>query len=458
MFKLSTSTLLAAAILVGCTSLAPDYARPDLPVADVWPILDEATGEEVSVQGLEWNDFITDDKLKKVIELALEENRDMQVALLNIERAQALFRVQNADRLPTLESSGSGSHQRAGGTTSHQYSATVGVSIFELDLFGKVASLEDKALEKYFESEQMMRTVKASLITEVASAYLGVAAEQERLKLAKSTLASHTESYNLIKRGHELGASPLLAVTQAQTLVESGKGDVARYTQNLERAKNALTLLVGSEVSKDLLPRSGSIPTVSASKIDAGVSSKVLLIRPDVMAAEHRLKAANADIGVARAALYPSITIGGGVGFGSSELSELFGSGSGVWSFIPKISLPIFDSGRNKTKVKVAETDQKIAQAEYEKTIQVAFKEVADVLAERGTISERIKAQEALIGANAKSVELSQARFNQGLDTHLSVLDAQRGLYASQVGLIELELTKSRNHLLLYKALGAGTT
>ena len=456
---LALSTLAAA--LAGCGTLAPNYERPGAPVPNTWPTaLQTSGGEQASVSKvnqLHWKDFITDHNLQEIVSLALENNRDLRVAALNLERAQAMYQIQSSASLPGINAGASATHQDGVNGTTHQYSANLGMTGYELDFFGRIQSLNDKAQQEYLASTYALKTVQASLIAQVANGYLAISTEQARLALAKRTLATHQATYELTKKSYELGASTLLAVAQNQTLVEAARADVARYTQQVALAKNALNLLVGATVPEDKLPGKGEFKAVSLSKLNAGVSSEVLLERPDVLAAESKLQAANANIGAARAALYPRITIGASLGSNSAELSTLFDAGTGVWSFMPQVSLPIFDNGKRKADVKVAQVDEQIALAQYEKAIQTAFREVVDTLAEKQNLETQVKAQAALISAAQKTHQLAKARFDQGLDSNLTVLDAQRSLYAAQQGLLSLRQNLYRNHIMLYKALGAGT-
>ncbi len=465
-------TLLGAAlVLAGCTSMAPNYERPALAVADNWPTgsaygpSEQSTDPSASVADIAWQDFIRDNNLRTIVGTALENNRDLRVAALNIERARAQYRVQRSASLPSIDISGSGTSQRlpadlnpATGEAgiSRQYSAGIGTSAYELDLFGRVRSLNDEALQRYLATEESRKAVQIVLVAEVANAYLTLGADQERLQLAQQTLDSHRRSYDLIRRSHELGVASMLALRQAQTLVESARVDVARFTSLIAQDKNALTLLVGEQVPDDLLPHAQHDDQVTLAQLDEGVPSEVLLRRPDVLEAERLLQATNANIGAARAAFFPRISLTASAGTTSSSLSNLFDGGTGFWSFMPQLNLPIFNRGRNRANLRISEVDREIAQAQYEKAIQSAFREVADGLAERGTLDEQLAAQTALVEASADNRALSDARYRGGIDSYLNVLDAERGLYAAQQNLITLRLVKNSNHVTLYKALGGG--
>jgi multidrug efflux system outer membrane protein len=397
--------------------------------------------------------------------MALENNRDLRVAALNIERSRALYQIRRADLLPKVDASASASFQRiaedlsASGraTTVEQYNVGLGVSSYELDLFGRVQSLKDQALEQYLSTEQAQRSVQISLVSQVAAAYLTLAADRERLRIARETLANQQDSYKLTKSRFEAGVSSALALYQAQTIVDSARVDIARYTTLVAQDENALSLVVGSQVPPELLPANLSETLTSLKDIAPGLPSDVLLSRPDILQAEGELKAANANIGAARAAFFPKITLVSSVGFGSDELAGLFKSGAFTWKFAPQITLPIFDGGSNKANLAVAEVDQKIAVARYEKAIQSAFREIADTLAQKGTIDEQLVAQQSLTDASAESFRLSQARYDKGVDSYLSVLDSQRSLYGAQQNLISVRLARLANLVTIYKVLGGGT-
>jgi multidrug efflux system outer membrane protein len=465
--------LAAALILAGCASMAPDYARPAMPVEDTWPQGPAYRAADRSAAGspaaaaaadISWQAFIVDHRLRELVEIALSNNRDLRVATLNIERARAQYGVQSAEALPSIGVSGSGAAQRMPADLSpsgqagitRQYSAGVGMSAYELDLFGRVRSLKDEALQRYLSTQEAHRTVQIALVAEVANAYLTLAADQERLKLARRTLDSQRASYALTRRSQELGAASMLDLRQAQTLVESARVDVARFTSQVARDRNALELLLGSRLPDGLLPAGQGDGPATLSALEAGLPSDVLQTRPDVLRAERLLRAANANIGAARAAFFPRIALTASAGTASSALGSLFDGGTGFWNFMPQLDLPIFDGGRNRANLKVSETNRDIAMAEYEKSIQVAFREVADVLADRGTLGEQLDAQRDLVEASEHNRTLADARYRSGVDSYLNVLDAERNLYAAQQDLISLRLRHSSNHVALYKALGGG--
>lgn len=457
--------LLLALALGGCANLAPDYQRPQAPVADQWPAQAESTSGNASAE-IDWRSFFIDARLEQVVERALANNRDLRVAALNIEKARAQYRIQRAEQFPSVAASVSGTRSRTpaslnGGeaaSTGSQYSAELGFSSYELDFFGRLKNLSESALEDYLALEDTHRSTQISLVAEVANAWLTLAADKALLQLAEDTLKSQQASYELTRRSHDLGNSSGVALAQAQSTVESAREDVAEYTSQVRQDINALTLLVGDSVPDTLLPAILDAEAAQLVEIPAGLPSSLLQRRPDVLAAEHDLKAANADIGAARAALFPSITLTGAAGTSSADLSGLFKSGSGAWSFAPSISVPIFNAGSLRASLESAKTEKAIQLATYEKTVQSAFREVADALAVRSTLQDRLNAQRALVEATERSYRLSDALYRNGANSYLEVLDAQRSLYSARQGLISLELSEQANRLTLYKVLGGGAS
>jgi len=458
----------AILFLAGCATMAPNYTRPDAPVPADWPngpaYKDSAAkSADKAVADIKWQEFFINEQLQKLIGLALENNRDLRIAALNIEKSQALYRIQRADLFPTVNADGSAVEARTPGVlsssghpiTTRQYSVNLWVSDYELDFFGRVRSLKYQALEEFFATEEARRSVQISLVAEVASNYLTLAADKESLKIARDTFESQQASYNLIKRRFEAGASSELDLRQAQTSVDSARVDIARFTSLVAQDENALALVIGSPIPADLLP--SGLSTITALKeLGAGLPSEVLQRRPDIIQSEHLLKAANANIGAARAAFFPSITLTTSIGLSSDQLDGLFKGDTWTWSFIPRITLPIFDAGRNQANLKVSEVDREIFLAQYEKTIQNAFREVADALAQYGTLGEQMEAQQSLTDATAVSYRLSEARYRSGITSYLNVLDAQRSLYSAQQGLISVRLSRLVNLVTLYKVLGGG--
>jgi outer membrane protein, multidrug efflux system len=463
------SGLLAAA-LAGC-SFVPDYDRPAQPVASAWP---DGAAYGAAAPGsataraadIDWENFYSDPKLRKLIALALDNNRDLRVAVLNVEKAQAQYRVQRSNLLPTLNAEGSGNFSRVGRATSgtdgakytDTYTAEASVSSFELDLFGRLRSLNEQALETYLSTAEAQRATQISLVAQVATAYLTLESDQEQLKLARDTVKSQQESLTLTRRRFQAGVASELDVRQAETSVGTARVDVASFTAKVAQDANALALLVGQGIPADLLPAAGLNPVTETTAIPAGLPSDLLEARPDILEAEHVLKAANANIGAARAAFFPKITLTASAGSTSDALGGLFKAGTGGWAFAPDIVLPIFDAGSNQATLDAARISKSIEIANYEKTIQTAFKEVADALADRGTLDEQMGAQQALVDSTAASYALARQRFEKGVASYLDVLDSQRSLYSAQQTLITIRLSRLNNHVTLYKVLGGGWT
>ena len=453
--------------LVGCT-LAPAYTRPEAPVPPAWPTGPaypaSQAGKTPDVSALAWRGFFTDASLQQLIAAALENNRDLRIAALNVQRARAVYGIQRAELFPSLGAVAKGTKKRVPADisstgeryTQEQYDVSLGVYAWEIDFFGRLRSLKDQALEAYLATEEARRSAQILLVSSVGEAYLTLAADREALKLTQQTLDAQKKSYELIKRRYDVGLATLLDLNYAQTQVDVARRDRAIYIQRVAQDENALNLLVGtpSPLSSTLLPEdlAGVEPLQT---LDAGISSEVLLRRPDILQAEHVLKGNYANIGAARAALFPRISLTTTVGTASAELSGLFAAGSGTWLLAPQIAMPIFDA-RLWSALDVTKADQKIALAQYEKTIQTAFKEVADTLAVQGTVDEQLTAQQSLVRATAETYRLSEARYTKGIDNYLGVLVAQRSLFAAQQGLVALNLAKRANQVRLYAVLGGG--
>ncbi|NMG16483.1 AdeC/AdeK/OprM family multidrug efflux complex outer membrane factor [Aromatoleum bremense] len=465
---------LAAAVASACSTLAPDYQRPPAPVPASFP---QAPGmvsaAAPAADALPWRDFFAASGLRELIALALDNNRDLRVTALNIERARAQYRIQRADLFPAIGASGGQTAQRlpaelvrgsaAGNgngngdaTISRQYSATIGFSVWELDFFGRLRSLNEQALELYLGTEEARRSAQISLVAEVANAWLTLAADRERLALARNTYRTRQESFELTRRSFEAGAVSALDLRQAETLQEDARADAARFAALVAQDENALALLAGTRVPPELLPPQLADTLTAVAGLPAGVPSEVLVRRPDILEAERRLRAANANIGAARAAFFPSIMLTAAAGSASSTLDSLFSSGSGTWSFVPQIRIPIFEAGRLRANLDVAEIQRDINVAQYERAIQGAFREVADALAERATLAEQLDARRRLVEATAESFRLSEARYKGGVDSYLGVLDAQRTLYGAELELIAVRESDAANRIALYKALGGG--
>ena len=462
---LAVTIALAVSLAGGCT-LAPEYTRPEAPVPDTWPT--GAAYEGVRDDNapppaeLAWRDFLVDPKLRTVVETALANNRDLRLAALNVERARALYDIQRSELYPAIDAFAAGGEQRVSADftapgqprTLEQYSVDLGAVAWELDFFGRIRSLKAEALEGYLATEQARRGARILLVSSVTDAYLTLAAGREALTLAQRTFQTQHEAFELVKRRYDLGVATELDLRRAQTPVEIARGDIARYTRLAAQADNALRLLVGAPVAVELLPDALS-EIAPPADLSTGVASDVLLGRPDIVAAEHRLKAANARIGAARAAFFPRITLTTTIGTASGELSDLFASGTDTWRYGPQIVMPIFDP-RTWAAHRASKVERDLAVAEYDKAIQTAFREVADALAVRGTVDEQVAAQEALVDALAETYRLALARFDKGVDSYLGVLDAQRSLFDAQQILVSLRLLQRTSQIRLYAVLGGG--
>ncbi len=454
-----------AILLAGCT-LAPKYTRPEPPVPADWPkgpaYPDAGTSSVApAASALGWRGFFTDPKLQTVIGMALSNNRDLRLAALNVERTRGLYGIQRAELFPILEAVGSGRKERVpasvsgnsgGAVTVERYEVNLSVTSWEIDFFGRIRSLKDRALEEYLATEQGRRSAHILIVSDVATAYLVLAADRESLRLSESTLETQRAAYDLVRRRYELGLSSELDLRRAQTSVDAARADVSRFLRLAAQDENALDLLVGFPVPRELLPE-GLESVRPPEEISAGLPSEVLLARPDILAAEHRLKGANANIGAARAAFFPRISLTAAFGTASGDLSGLFGSGA--WNFSPEAVLPIFDA-RTWPALAVSRVDREIAVAQYERAIQIAFREVADTLAVRGTVERQISAQQSLVDASARTYRLSTVRFEKGIDDYFGVLDAQRSLYAAQHALIAVRLAGVASQVRLYAVLGGG--
>jgi outer membrane protein, multidrug efflux system len=457
---------LASVCLIAACTLEPRYAAPPLPVADSWPIpptVAPAPNAAVAAD-VGWRDFFVDARLQALIAQALANNRDLRVAILSVERAQALYRIQRSQQLPNINANGSFTKERLPPALSNgfpsavyqNYEAGVGLAAFEIDLFGRVRSLSHAALEQFLAQQETRRGAQLSLIAAVTGAYLTLASDHELQHLARETLDSQQASFDLTRKRHEAGGASALDLAQARTTVESARADLAHYDGNVAQDLDALTLLLGGTPDPALLPESFDAQVASLSVPPAGLPSAVLLRRPDVQAAEHQLRAANGNIGAVRAAFFPTISLLGNFGSASEQLSGLFKSGTGTWTFAPQITLPLFAGGRNVGGLAQAKAEQRIAIASYEKAVQTAFKEVADAIALSESLTRERQAAEALAQATAQAFDLAQQRYKAGRDSYLNVLDAQRSDYAARQRLITVRLTEQNNLVSLYTALGGG--
>jgi outer membrane protein, multidrug efflux system len=470
----------------GCT-LEPHYQRPEAPVSQQWPSGTAFAGASVEANNntappaaagdIGWREFFTDPRLQKLIELALRHNPDARIAALNIAAARAQYQMQRADLFPTIAatgfeqvqkypanvagiaagSSGSGAVGSGGGSyTSRYYDVGIGFTSYEIDLFGRIRSLNHQRLQQYLGFIETRRSTQISLVAEVANAYMTLLADQELLRVTQDTLSSQEASYKLTQMSYDGGIDTALDLRQAETSVDTARANLAQYTRQAAQDQNALVLLLGTPLPADLPPGAGLDEQKLLESLPANLPSDLLVRRPDILAAEHNLIAANASIGAARAAFFPSITLTGSYGTASTQLSGLFDHGSTAWTFSPQISLPIFAGGANVASLNLAKVEKNINIVQYEQAIQTAFREVADALAGRGTLDSQIAADQALVEATSESYRLSDMGFRGGVNDYLSVLDSQRSLYAAQQTLIGVKLARLQNLVTLYKALGGG--
>lgn len=468
MFELNkwTQPILVAAMLTGC-SLMPNYERPVAPVPDVWPenVMQRTQGNHAFS---DWHDYFTDQRLQVLISIALENNRDLRIATAHIAEVRALYGIQQAERLPGINLTGSRNASLTPATASatgspvhsQRYDVGVGLLSFELDFWGRVSSLTAAAKASYLATEAAQSAFRLSLIADVANAYLSMIELQERTQLAAATVKARGETRDLTSRRRELGASSDLDFLQAEGAYQSAAAELANLQRQQAAASNLLDQLLGQSMAsvKDLpIGRSLAEQDIGTGVL-AGMPAEVLLQRPDVLAAEQRLIAANANIGAARAAFFPRISLIGTFGTASSSLAGLFDAGSGAWSFQPALSLPLFDAGRTAANVDVAEARKVIAIADYEKTIQQAFREVADLLSARERLAEQLAAQTANELSQSQRLRLVEARYKAGVSNHLEVLDAQRDAFAAQQGALQVRRTLLSVAAQLYKALAGAAS
>jgi multidrug efflux system outer membrane protein len=460
----------AALALAGCVDLAPRYHRPASPAPASFP-----TGPAYAPQSdraaVAWRDFFSDPRLVQLIDLALKQNRDLRIAMANIAVARAQYHVQRSALFPTVNaqigavygqepSSAVAAGAVTPGTSStfneRLYNAGVGVSAWQVDLFGKVRNLTRAAQDQYFSQVAARDAAQITLVEEVAVDYVTLASDQSLLAIARETLASGQASLDLTRKRLDAGVASGLDVASAQTTVQQAAADEARLISQVAEDRNALDLVVGAAAPDDLLPNGLGADVVVLDRLPGAVSSHVLLARPDVIQAEDVLRAANANIGAARAAFFPNLSLTGSGGFTSLALSTLFKASSATWSFAPTLSQTLFDGGANAGNLALAKAQRDLEIAQYEKSIETAFREVADALAVRGQIDRQVTAQEGLVAANAQALALAQARYEQGADTYLNVLIAQRSLYAARQSLVAAQLARKTNLVTLYAVLGGG--
>ena len=414
-----------------------------------------SSGPSIAEQG--YKDFFSDPRLIQTLDLALANNRDLRTATLNIQRAQQQYQISENNQLPTIGASGGVLRQDTlNSKPITTYNVGLGVTAYELDFWGRVRSLKDNALDNYLATSSARDATQIALVGQVAQAWLNYSFANAQLKLADQTLKAQLESYNLNKKRFDVGIDSEVPVRQAQISVETARNDVANYKTQIAQAQNLLNLLVGQQVPANMLPAQRVTKIANASTFTSGLPSDLLNNRPDVKSAEYQLSAAGANIGAAKARMFPTISLTGSAGYASTDLSDLFKSGGFIWSVGPSIDIPLWDWDTRKANVKISETDQQIALSDYEKSIQSAFREVNDALATRQNIGDRLSAQRRLVDATNTTYKLSNARFRAGIDSFLTVLDAQRSSYASEQGLLLLEQANLNNQVELYKTLGGG--
>ncbi|KMS57936.1 efflux transporter outer membrane subunit [Sphingobium cupriresistens] len=459
---------LTLSLALAACDMAPKYVRPDLPVPATSPqgpayAIEGGQGAAVTAD-TGWRDFFTDARLARVIETALANNRDLRLAVANVEQARAQYKVQRADLLPTVAGTGTATYSeqplvqfgQSQRLNTDVYQAQLGISAWEIDLFGRVRNLTKAAQEQYFASVENRNAAQTALIAETANAWLAMAADQERLRIARDLEQAFGKTLELNKARFAKGIASDLEVRQAQTSYDQARSDIAQATTLVAQDQNALNLLAGTTVPAadlpDVLPQAGA----TLENLPANIASDVLLRRPDIASAEHQLRGANANIGAARAAFFPNISLTAALGTVSLGLSGLFASGSDTWSVAPSATLPIFDFGRNKNNLRYAKATYDAMLATYEKSVQTGFREVADALARRGTMNDQLEAQTSLRDSAKVAYTLSEARFRYGVDSFLTTLDSQRSLYSAEQSLLSTRLTRASNMVELYRAMGGG--
>lgn len=454
--KLPILLLTGVVALSGCQIL-PEFSKPSAPIPEKFPVVSEPAA--VPVADIGWSEFFLNPELRQTIAAALVNNRDLKTAALRIEEVRTLYNIQRSDQLPTINGTAgvTDSRQLLAGTMRDitAYQVGVGMTAFELDFFGRVKNLSEAALAQFFATEEAQRAMQVSLVGEVAKAWLAERGLSEQIALADRTLKARTSSYGLVKQRFDAGITNALELRQSESLVQTARTAVLSLKRQQALSINALALLVGTSIAPSTQSANLSLHAVTAD-IGAGLSSELLTHRPDIRAAEQRLRSTQANIAAARAAFFPRISLTAGLGLASTELGDLFQGNSATWNFTPQLVLPIFDAGRNKANLSLAEIRSDIAITAYEKTIQIAFREVADALSARATLSDEIAAQDAVRASQAARLELAQARYKNGIANYLEVLDAERELFAAEQQLLQTRLLKITNTVDLYRSLGGG--
>ncbi|HTY94190.1 MAG TPA: efflux transporter outer membrane subunit [Steroidobacteraceae bacterium] len=462
--RFETACLAAVVLLAGCTMI-PQYRQPALPVPEHYPAPGPGAGPgQVPAAGaapaaaadIAAHEVFSDERLDRLIDLALANNRDLRTAVLNVQQTEAQYRITRSSLLPSVQGSAGATRSHIGVATSNDFTASVGVTAYELDLFGHVRSQTAQALEQYFQTQEARRAAQVSLVGQVATQYLTLRETEELLQLTRDTLTAVQASYDLNKATFDAGASNELDLRQAEGQVESARINVETYERQLQQARNALQLLLGAPIPEDLPPPRPFSDAAMVADVPAGLPSDLIARRPDILEAEHALKAANANVGVARAAFFPTISLTGSVGVTSPQLSSLFKAGSGEWNFGPQVSLPLFAGGRNVAELESAKVGVNLQVTAYEKAIQTAFREVADALVGVDSYARQITLEQALIGTQQRRLELATLRYRQGEDTYLNELAAQQDLYSAQQGLLQAQFNRLSSKVALYQALGGG--
>lgn len=444
-------------------SLAPPYEQPPMPVAPAYPGADGTAAPGKSAADTVWRDYFLDTRLQALIAQALDNNRDLRTAVLKVEEARALYGIRRADQFPAIDAGASATRSRTPedlsltgqARTAGQYQAGLNLTSWEIDFWGRVRNLKDAALESFLASDSARRAATTGLIAQVANDYLVLLELDERIALTRQAIAARDATLGLFRRRYAAGATSRLDVVQVETLLTQAQALGAELEQARARQVHALTLLAGGPV--DLATAGAGMDDGSLlGEVRAGLPSDLLVDRPDIIAAEQQLKAANANIGAARAAFFPRVALTGSLGSASAELGGLFGSGSGAWSFTPSISLPIFDAGRNRASLDLAQVRREMAVVNYERTIQTAFREVSDALAARQWLDRQVRYQEAALAAQAERLRLAQLRYDSGAAAYLEVLDAQRDLLSAQQELVQIRRARLTSRVSLYAALGGG--
>ncbi|ALR75867.1 efflux transporter outer membrane subunit [[Enterobacter] lignolyticus] len=458
MFRLKQLAVSTAFFLAGCVSLAPDYQRPELPVPQQFSLSRNAlVPTTAGYQDTGWRTFFADPQARRFIDEALRNNRDLRMASLKVQEARAQYNVTDADRYPQLNASSDASYKgglKGDSATSKEYEAGLGLT-FDLDFFGRLKNMSEADQQNFFASQQAQRAVHILLISNVSQSYFNQRLAWEQLNIAKETLQNYQQSYAFVEQQLVTGSTNVLALEQARGVIESTRAEIAKREGQLAQANNALQLLTGSyqTLPNDALDLEKDLNPVA---LPPNLSSTILLQRPDIMEAEHQLRAADANIGAARAAFFPSITLTSGISSSSTDLTNLFTASSGMWNFVPKIEIPIFNAGRNQANLTLAEVRQQQSVVNYEQKIQAAFKDIADALSLRDSISGQIAAQQRYLNSLQITLQRARGLYASGAVSYIEVLDAERSLFATRQTILDLKYTQQVNEINLFTALGGG--